>query len=168
MNQFSPEEISRIHSVDAEISRLLTEVSETDHPLEQQAAKDLLLTFITPSGSDHVVQVARDLLEEKIDRLVFEFVDAAARFYHHGDTAARAAESCDVVASLRRDQGSFLESPSIEQAQKLHAIFEEFAAANPLPEQTENFDAGNPPEADESASAAVADTGTQHKEDIPA
>lgn len=158
MKTFTNTEIERAHTLSAEFNALFSLAAATEHPLERGKVNEQIVGLIREGTCNEVVLLGGDILGAKIDATIVEFVDGAAKFFDD-DRVFKAAENTDLVLRLVHQRSALNESPSVELAQRLRALFDEFSAAHPLPDGLNNFvdpDAGSADasEANESAEAA--------------
>ena len=130
MKIFTPEEIAIAHEFSKEVAELNRLRDAPERTLGRSAIEEKIALA---SRAAPAVTLARDILEAKIDATVAAYLEATARFYEDESRALRVAQSSGLVTKLRHEQSELSSSPSLQLAEALREIFEEFIAANPLP-----------------------------------
>ncbi len=131
MKNISKLEIARAQAAAADIARHLAAIESNDHALERQALTDELLTYLRPAPGRTMFNLAHEILDNKIEATIADFLVENKPFYNREDTAKIAAENCDLVAALNHERNNLIGvSPSIDSARQLLGIFNEFLTSS--------------------------------------
>lgn len=126
MKKLSRLEIARAQAAATEIARHLAAIESNDHALERQALTDELLEYLRPVPGHTIWNLAHEILDNKIEATIADFLSKNMPFYSREDTAKSAAEKCDLVAALNHERNDLIGgSPTINSARQLLEIFNE-------------------------------------------
>lgn len=160
MKSPSPSDIELVRTFVAEITQVFADMAATDHHLERASIADEIQMLIKPDNDNSIVNLARAILDAKIERTVENFIETTRSFFTAVSHAKRAAEATDLVVAQNNQRNLLHESPSIDQASQLQSLFVEFLQAHPPPVAVDLEEAGP----SDSQIATAEQAGTTHLE----
>ena len=123
----SDAQLSEIKSIAAELATLLAEHDAAEDPNQRTKVADRVIEFLRANKS--IFNTAHQILDEKIEAAIRDFISATEIFYEDAARARRAAESTDLV-KLASHQRNELTGESVESARKIQNILLTVTTAN--------------------------------------